>query len=56
MGKWHERKKHLTQESQESSPFPAGGNKAIRNKQDSVTKTNTKHKRQQNPQKNRNGR
>ena len=45
-------RKHLTQESKESSPFPAGGHKAIRNKQDSVTKTNTKHKRQKNQQKN----
>ena len=33
-----------TQESQEISPFPAGDHKAARNRQDSITKTNMKHK------------
>ena len=36
--------KHHTQEIQEVSPFPAGDHKAARNRQDSITKTNTKHK------------
>ena len=37
-------RKHHTQESQEISPFPAGDQKAARNRQDGITKTNMKHK------------
>ena len=37
---------HHTQENQKASPFPAGDHKAARNIQDSVTKTNAKHKQQ----------
>ena len=33
-----------TQESQEVSPFPAGDHKAARNRQESIIKTNVKHK------------
>ena len=36
--------KHNTQESQEVSPLLAGGHTAARNRQDNITKTNTKHK------------
>ena len=35
-------RKHLTQESQEASPLPAGDHKTARNRQDSITKA--KHK------------
>ena len=37
------RKRH-TKESQEVNSFPAGDHKAARNRQDSITKTNTNHK------------
>ena len=37
-------RKHQIQESQEASPFPSGDHKAARNRQDSMAKTNTKHK------------
>ena len=37
-------KKHNTQESQEGSPFQAGDHKAARNKKDSITTINIKHK------------
>ena len=37
-------RKYHTQGSQEVSPFPADDHKAARNRQDSLTKTNTKHK------------
>ena len=37
------RKNHI-QEIQEASPFPTGDHKAARNRQDSITKTNMKHK------------
>ena len=33
-----------TQKSQEASPLPAGDHKAARKRQDSITKTNMKHK------------
>ena len=33
-----------TQESQEVSPFSAGDHKAARNRQDSIIKSNVKHK------------
>ena len=36
--------KYHTQKGQEASPFPAGNRKAARNRQDSITKTNTKQK------------
>ena len=39
-------RKHHTQESQEINSFPAGDHKAARTRQDSITKTNTKHKQQ----------
>ena len=42
-------RKHLTQESQEASPFPAGDHKTARNRQDSITKRrdiNNKNDRQ----------
>ena len=35
---------NITPESQEASLFPAGDDKAARNRQDSITKTNMKHK------------
>ena len=38
------RRKHHTQERQKVSPFPAGDNKAVRNRQDIMTKANKKHK------------
>ena len=37
-------RKHYTQESQEVSLFPTRVHKDTRNRQDSMTKTNTKHK------------
>ena len=45
--KWESHKntsKHHTQESQEVSLFPAGDQKAARNIQHSIVKTNQKHK------------
>ena len=41
MGKWQKHRKHNTQESQEVSPFPAGDHKDVRNRHDSMTKTDT---------------
>ena len=38
-------KKHHIQKSQEVSPSPAGDHKAARNRQDSMTKTNTNNKK-----------
>ena len=38
-------RKHRIQESQEVSRFPAGDDKAARNRQDSIIKTNVKHKK-----------
>ena len=37
-------RRHHIQESQEVSPFQAADHKAARNRLDSMTKTNTKHK------------
>ena len=39
MGKWQKHKKHNIKEIQEASPFPAGDEKASRNKQDSMADT-----------------
>ena len=36
--------KHHTQQNKEVSHFPAGDHKIAKNRQDSMTKTNTKHK------------
>ena len=36
--------KRHTQENQDVSPFPAGDHKAARNRQNSIIKTNVKHK------------
>ena len=44
-------RKHKTQDSQKISPFPAGDYKASRNRQDSITDINMKHKYQKDPQK-----
>ena len=41
MGKRQNTRNHHTQESQEVNHFPAGDQKAARNRQDSITKTNT---------------
>ena len=38
---------HVT-ESQEASPFPAGGHNTARNKQDSMKEANKKHKYKKN--------
>ena len=38
-------RKYHKQESQEVSPFPAGDHDAGRNRQDSMTKTNTNNKK-----------
>ena len=45
MGKLQkQKKKNHTQERHEASPFPAGDRKAAMNRQDRMTKTNTKQK------------
>ena len=44
-------RKHNTQESQEVSPFPAGDNKAARNRQDSMTKKTGNTNNKKDPQK-----
>ena len=44
-------RKHHTQKSLDVSPFPAGDHKAARNRQDSMTKANTKHNNKKDPQK-----
>ena len=40
-------RKHHKQESQEVSPFPTGDHKAARNSHDSMAKTNTNNKKDQ---------
>ena len=44
-------RKHNIQESQEISPFPAGGQKAARNRQDSMTDTHKAQITKNDPQK-----
>ena len=46
MGKGQNTRRHNIQERQEVSPFPAGDHKAARNRQDSITTINKKHKYQ----------
>ena len=44
MGKSDTNTKNHTQKKQKVSPFTAGDHKGAKNRQDSKTKTNTKHK------------